>query len=510
MLKTIYKFSGEILLIFSVIIALFTFNQYGVSWDEPQQRETGLVNYDYIFSDSDALEHWADRDYGVAFELPLIFVEKVFGFTTDREIYFSRHLITHLLFLLSAYYLFLLINFLYHKKSLAILGFLMLVLQPVIYGHSFFNSKDLPFLSVFIISLYYIAKAFENKSFKNFAFLGISVGLLINIRLMGIMVPATIIFFLILDAFFKKSIKDHSYLIVIFIISAIVTLYISWPFLWKDPIGHFLEALRNMSQFRFDREMLFNGELVRPTQIEWNYIPTWVTITTPITYLALGVIGALILVFDFITNPITRIQNSLSRNNLFYLAFFIAPVLAIIVLHSVLYDGWRQMFFIYPPFILLIIYLLHFLYTNKKFLFYFTSTVLVLNMGYVLYFMIQSFPLQHLYFNTFITSKPPEYARKNYEVDYWGLSYKNALEYILEHDTSSNILICPANFPGYFNESILTEEQDARIRMVGLDQAEYFVSEYRFHPEEYDSLNVYKYYGIKVSNSTVNQIFKLK
>jgi hypothetical protein len=510
MLKTVSKFSGEILLFLSIIIALFTFNQYGVSWDELQQRETGLVNYDYIFTNSNALEFWGDRDYGVAFELPLILVEKVFGFKTNREIYFSRHLITHLLFLISAYYCFLLIDFLYKKKTLSILGFLMLLLQPVIYGHSFFNSKDLPFLSVFIITLYYSAKAFDNKTIKNFIFLGLSVGLLINIRLMGIMVPTTILFFLSLDAILEKKIKNHAILFLTFAISAIIILYISWPFLWKDPIGHFLEALKNMSQFRFNREMLFNGELVKPTQIQWDYIPTWTTITTPISYLTLGLIGALTLIFHFGKNPISHIQNSISRNNLFYLAYFVAPVLAVIILHSVLYDGWRQMFFIYPPLVLLTIYLLNFLHSKKKQLFYTASIILILNMGYIFYFMVQSFPLQHLYFNTLITSKSPEYARRNYEVDYWGLSYKSALEYILEHDTSSQILVCPSNFPGYFNETILTESQDKRIRMVGLEHADYFISEYRFHPQEYDSLNIYKFYGIQVSNSTVNQIFKLK
>lgn len=510
MLKKVYKFSGEILLICTVLIAFFTFTNYGVSWDEPQQRETGLVNYDYIFTSSTALHSWVDRDYGVAFELPLIFVEKIFGFETIREIYFSRHLITHLLFLLSAFYLFKLIDFIYRNKLLSALGFLMLILQPVIYGHSFFNSKDLPFLSVFIISLYYSAKAFDQKTWKSFLFLGLSVGILINIRLMGIMVPATLTFFLMVDAFFEKKYLQHAKLLGVFIISLGVILYITWPFLWKHPMDNFITALKNMSQFRFDREMLFRGEVIRPTEIKWDYVPIWFSISTPIVYLLLGFSGAVLIAYNFLKTPINNIKNDISRNNIFFLAYFLAPVLAIIILKSVLYDGWRQMFFIYPSFILLAIYTLNRFYNSNKKAFYTATTILTLQMGYVLFFMTQSFPLQHLYFNSTITLQPKEYARNHFEVDYWGLSYKDAMEYILENDTSSEILICPANFPGYINESMLTPEQDARIRMVGIEHADYFLTEYRFHPQEYDSLEVYKYHGIEVSNSTVNQIFKLK
>lgn len=510
MLKTVSKFSGEILLICTVLIAFFTFTNYGVSWDEPQQRETGLVNYDYIFTSSTALHSWVDRDYGVAFELPLIFVEKIFGFETTREIYFSRHLITHLLFLLSAFYLFKLIDFVYRNKLLSALGFLMLILQPVLYGHSFFNSKDLPFLSVFIITLYYSARAFDTKNWKNFLLLGLSVGILINIRLMGIMVPATLTFFLFVDAFFEKKYLHHIKLLGVFAVSLAAILYITWPFLWKAPLENFITAIKNMSQFRFDREMLFRGEVIRPTEIKWDYVPVWFSISTPIVYLLLGLSGAFLIVYNFLKAPFDNIKNHISRNNIFYLAYFFAPVLAIIVLKSVLYDGWRQMFFIYPSFVLLAIYgLSHFYKTHKK-VFYTLLAILSLQMGYVLFFMIQSFPLQHLYFNNSITLQPKEYARKNFEVDYWGLSYKTAMEYILEHDTASEILICPANFPGYINESVLKPEQDARIRMVGIEHADYFLTEYRFHPQEYDSLEVYKFHGIKVSNSTVNQIFKLK
>lgn len=86
------------------IIALISFDEYGISWDEEAQRKTGIVNYEYIFSNSQELLTWFDRDYGVAFELPLIILEKVLNLTDSRDIFFMRHLVTHLFFLVGCFF----------------------------------------------------------------------------------------------------------------------------------------------------------------------------------------------------------------------------------------------------------------------------------------------------------------------------------------------------------------------------------------------------------------------
>ncbi len=121
------KHTGRIILCTMVLIAFLSFDHYGIGWDEPQQRETGIVNYKYIFSGDNSLLQWPDRDYGVAFELPLIFIEKALNLNQTREIYLMRHLLTHLFFLLGAYFLFRIIDYLYKNKLLAALGFILLL-----------------------------------------------------------------------------------------------------------------------------------------------------------------------------------------------------------------------------------------------------------------------------------------------------------------------------------------------------------------------------------------------
>ena len=53
------------------------------------------------------------------------------------------------------------------------------------------------------------------------------------------------------------------------------------------------------------------------------------------------------------------------------------------------------------------------------------------------------------------------------ELDYWGLSYRGALEYILEHDTSSEIKIAFETGVCTKNADILTKDQRKRLLFRG-------------------------------------------
>jgi len=514
----LYKYSGLILLFIMFSIALFSFNEYGVSWDEQQQRNIGYKSYDYVFNDDESLLEWYDRDYGVAFELPLVIIEKTlsshnyfYDLTDSKTIYLMRHIVNHIFFLIGGFFLFLLIDFLYKNKLLAIVGFLLLILHPRLYSHSFFNTKDIPFLSMFIISMYYTVKAFDKKTIFNFIKLGFCIGVLINLRIMGVMILPCVIFALVIDSIISDKKIFHAKLIFILVLTSSLSLYITWPYLWIDPFNNFVLAFENMSRFRWEtNSVLVNGELIKATELSWWYIPTWFSITTPIIYLLLGLFASLLVLYKFIKNPLISFSNSIRRHNLIFLVYFIAPVFIVIVLHSVLYDGWRQLYFIYPSFVLLIIYGLSFLAKNYNKVFNFTLLLLMISLISSTNFMVKNYPLQHVYFNNFFSFTAPEYMRENYELDYWGVSYRKSFEYILKNDTSLLININVANPAGKKNLNILSSADINRINLVSFNEASYFITNYRWHPEEYDDLNEYKFHSFKVGNNTVSQIFKLK
>src|SRR4051812_22217232 len=93
----------------------------------------------------------------------------------------------------------------YKSKFLATSAFLLVVMHPVLYAHSFFNSKDLPFLSLLMIWLYVNANWLEKKNIANTILLGILTGLLINIRVTGVFFIVITVFAQIIHSAFNRQ-----------------------------------------------------------------------------------------------------------------------------------------------------------------------------------------------------------------------------------------------------------------------------------------------------------------
>ena len=504
---------GILLFLVSLVISLFVFKDYGVTWDEQISHLVGETSYNYLVKHDNSLYSFDDRFYGVGFELPLIVIEKALSLHDARSVSLMRHLVTHIFFLFSAFILFILIDYLYHNKFLAAAGFLMLVLNPVLYAHSFFNSKDIPFMAMFTICFLLTAVAFKKGRLKYFALLGIACGLLLNIRLMGILLIMLITLRFGIDFILsgnnKKENINRALGLLTFLAASTLTLYITWPYLWVNPFQNFISAYKTMANFPWQGQVLFLGERIKASELPWYYSVAWFLISNPILYLCYGAFGLLLLIFGFIRRPFLFISNKINRNHLMYFLCFAGPILVIIILRSTLYDSWRQLFFIYTSFILLAVYGLNYLLKTR--LKVIIPILTFIGFGSIAYFMISNHPFQQVYFNRFVPRESPEYLRKNFELDYWGSSYKADLEYILATDTSNRITFFVANYPGYSNRYMLKQNDRKRLEYVNNEkwlEATYFITNYRYHPEDYEELKPYRYHSFKVFNSTIIDIFK--
>jgi hypothetical protein len=510
---TIQKHLALILFMLSLSISVFVYDDYGVCWDEFQQHKIGVTNYDFIKGHNKDLLRFKDRDYGCAFEVGLFYLEFKLGLKEPHDIYLMRHFFTHLFYLIGCVFFFLLVNLLYNNKWLALFGYLFLYLNPLFFAHSFFNSKDIPFAMMFVICLYLAALAFKSNRWVHFVLLGIGTGLLMNLRIMGVLIVVGVVIFTILDLVFnrkdKRLILQSLLNLVAFLIIASLTLYFTWPFLWGNPIDNFGLAFQNMSKFRWDSIVLFYGKIISTLELPWYYAPAWFSITNPLLYLIVGLAGLVLVLVQFFGKPLSFLENSLMRNNLLYLLCFAGPLLSVIVLESVLYDSWRQLFFIYPPFILLGIYGLNFLWTHgyPKLL---VSTIMV-NFILISFFMINNHPFQHTFFNFLTDKSRPERLRKSFERDYWGTSFKQAFEVILKKDKRQKIRVAVGVVPGVFNHEVLPKKDKKRIQIVETrEEADYFITNYRWHPEDYPEIENKKWHSFKVQNNTIITIFKLK
>ena len=91
-----------------LLLGLVIYSDFGIPWDEPIQRITGGVSVKYIgqilapklltgkIVGFPELSSWMDRDYGVAFEAPLVILEHWFSIHDERDVYLFRHLATFL------------------------------------------------------------------------------------------------------------------------------------------------------------------------------------------------------------------------------------------------------------------------------------------------------------------------------------------------------------------------------------------------------------------------------
>ncbi len=396
-------------------------DDYGMQNDTDVQRRHAEENLDYILGDRDAISATEYKFYGVAFDLPLLLVERALGLEDTRTIYLSRHLLIHLFFLLGAACCYLLAVRLFNNRLLALAAMLLFLLHPRLYAHSFFNSKDIPFFSMFMITLFLIHRAFALNTVRAFLLCGAAVAVLINLRVMGVMLLIAVVGMRGLDAWYAEGKQERIRVLktlVSFVGGGVLTLYAIWPYLWEDPLGRLAEALAIASRHPFHIPIVFKGASFDNTNLPWDYLPTWFLITTPWVALLLGLIGIVLVLGRGILRPRDIVRNTPLRFQWLLLACFILPILAVIVLKPTLFQGWRHMYFLYAPFCLLAAFGLYQLVSlsKKKHWRVGVYALAGVGLGIVVIEMAQIHPYQHLYFNALVDRHTPEYLSTQYRM----------------------------------------------------------------------------------------------
>jgi hypothetical protein len=500
-----------------LLIGLGIYKDYGLSWDEMINHDNGTMAFNYAFKGDRSLLTYTDRYYGVAFELPLIMIEKFLKLETPRGIFLMRHLATFLMFFLGVVFFYRLSRDHFRSWKIGLLGSLLLILSPRLFAESFYNSKDLVFLSLFTISIYTLVQFLEKTSLFRAAGHALVCALLIDVRVLGVLVPGLTLLFVLADSMAgarsqSPSLRKGILSLVLFfaLTSGLVVLF--WPILWKNPLGQFIQALRTMSRFPWDWAVLYRGRYLTSSSLPWHYIPVWMLITTPLLYGALFLVGVFRSFVEIIKRRFRHYLDNKKRNDFLFLSWFFIPLLAVIVFRSVVYDSWRHLYFIYPAFLMMSLKGMLFLWVSLKSL---GRSANVLRPIYILIifwalahtaaFMIANHPFQNVYFNSLAGSR----LRANWELDYWGLSYRQALEYILRHDRAERISVYVANYPGELNQYILKLEDRKRLAYSPEPEgAAYVLSNYRWHREDYPYLN--EFYSITVGRAKIISVFKLK
>ena len=81
-----------------LLVGLGLYSDFGVSWDEPVQREYGRKVSTSMWSMVTRLLADRHRVYGPVFEVLLYSVERGLGIEDSRDVYLTRHLVTFAMF----------------------------------------------------------------------------------------------------------------------------------------------------------------------------------------------------------------------------------------------------------------------------------------------------------------------------------------------------------------------------------------------------------------------------
>ena len=340
------------------IAGVAVLDDYGMQTDTVVQRIIARHNAEYIATgNADGLYKVDYRYFGVAFEMPLLLIERALGLQDSRHIYLTRHLLTHLLFIAGGFACAMLAYRMLGSRWIALFAMLLFLLHPRLYAHSFFNTKDIPFAATLLITLYLAHRAFRKDTIGAFLLCGISVGLAINQRPFGLMLPPMLLAMRAPDLWQASDWANRKRILLTsaaFLAVALAVVYITHPHYWENPL-RFIESMGVMSQHPIMLRVpnLFMGETYMSDAVPWNYIPVWFAITAPPAALLLGAIGAAAVCLQAIAHPLAALRDRDLRFRILLLGCFVMPVLAVIALQSNIYNGWRHMYFLWAPFCLL-------------------------------------------------------------------------------------------------------------------------------------------------------------
>jgi hypothetical protein len=128
------------------------------------------------------------------------------------------------------------------------------------------------------------------------------------------------------------------------------------------------------------------------------------------------------------------------------------------------------------------------------------------DLGLVAGFMIENHPHQNVYFNSLVGGVRG--AQGEYEMDYWGLSYRKGLEYILESDRASRIAVNYATLPGRYNAGILPAAERRRIVFVReTHQARYYITNFRWERGQPPGGEIY---SVRVDGVPLMSVFRIE
>jgi len=485
---------------------------YGMGYDEEQQRIIGEVSLLYVFKQlppalqqrllspqqaallaaqgpSHELRTFRDRDHGVAFELPAAAIEQLLRPADWRTIFLLRHYLNFLVCFAGIVVFYQVATQLFASWRMGLLGAVLLVLSPRLFADYFYNSKDPVFMMLYLAAAATAILFVKRPGWRTALCHALVCALAIDVRLMGVLVPAATLALVGLRALHRAYAWRVAGFVAVYLAALAGFVVLLWPYLWEAPVPHLLVAWHSLSQYRqWGGSVLYQGQLVVASRLPWHYSLVWIGLTVPLAYLFFWGIGLLGVVRKLWRARWRLYTSPAEWQDLFFLSLGLGPLAAIIVLHSVIYGGWRHLYFVYPMLLLLTLRGLaiawHWRPAPVAWRPYWRPTIgLIMGcaLAGVVVRMVRLHPLENLYFNA-LSPKP---VAQYYETDYWSLGMAQGLQWVVQHDQRPHIRIGSNTLTALAQQLLLLPAADRQRLAPTTDtsQLDYYIDNFSYlHP----------------------------
>jgi 4-amino-4-deoxy-L-arabinose transferase-like glycosyltransferase len=416
---------------------------YGMTWDEQARYAHGTRVVDFyrgVLSASDVSED-GSHQHGGLFDVAANGVHQLFG----GDLWMTRHRANAAFGAVGIVATGLFAAILLTPWA-GVLAMALIVLSPRYFGHAMNNPKDIPFAALCMVALLcflLLRREPPFLSWRRAVVIGIALALPLGVRpgaLLYLMYFGVCVAVLIVGSHLwsVRAIASVAARVVVVGLVMLVAGCVFWPWALQNPIVRPVQALRAAGNFNWDGTMLFNGAEITAKAPPWSYLPTWMALTIPPVVL-FGLVLALVA-----AGKDARYRR-VGLIGLWCVAAF--PLGVVIAARSTLYDGWRHVLFIYPAVIVLSAAGWHFLINERQ-----RSSVRVVSIALLvvgclepLLFMARNHPNEVVYFNSLAGG--PRGAMQRFELDYWGNSLLQAIEWTAGFARRSGVPLCISGDP---------------------------------------------------------------
>ena len=328
----------------------------------------------------------------------------------------------------------------------AFLSLLCLALTPVFYGHSFYNTKDIPFAGMYALAVAAILACddWPRVRWARVLGAGVLVGLAAAVRVGGIVLYgfALVLWLGILVLRSgragepgwpgRREALRLAGAWAAAVAAGWTAMVAFWPWAMLDPLRNPFRAAGRFARFWEDMLLLYDGRLQPAREVSRFYLPNWFALTLPELYLVAFLLGAIGLVLLWRRGPLGPDARRRLLQTVWLASIPGLLVAGVVVDRMALYDGLRHFLFLVPLLAVLAgVSVAAFLRSPaRRVVRQAGLAVLAAACLLTLVDMVRLHPYEAVYFNR-LWAGGMRAGIDRYEGDYWCLSYKEGCEWLL-------------------------------------------------------------------------------